>query len=107
VPREIVIPQFDRHYRDEAYVTTLFGNGHVSSFRDLDGFYEVSLTDLNLANGTSNATIHSRREDLSSTQIADGCYEGYPVLTSLGLTGNLASIQLTTGVHIMTVESSG
>jgi hypothetical protein len=29
------------------------------------------------------------------------------VLTSLGLTGNLASIQLTTGVHIVTVESSG
>ena len=35
---------------------------------------------------------------------AEGCY---PVLTSLGLSGNLASIQLTTGVHIVTVESSG
>lgn len=105
VPTEIVVPNFDRHYRDGACVTTIFGNGRVVSFRDVDGFYKVSLTNWTLANG-KRATIFSRREELS-TQIVNGCHEGYPVLTSLGLTGSLASIQLTTGVHIVTVESSG
>ena len=36
-----------------------------------------------------------------------GCQEGYPVLTSLGLTGKLASIEPTTGVHIVTIHTAG
>lgn len=39
--------------------------------------------------------------------IAKGCLEGYPVLTSLGFTGRLASVEPTTGVHIVTVPCMG
>ena len=39
--------------------------------------------------------------------MAEGCTEGYPVLTTLGLTGTLASVDPTTGVHIVTIPSAG
>ena len=72
VPIEIFVPQFDRHYQDGGCVNTLFGNGRIVSFRDIDGFYEVSLVNWTLANGSS-AAIYSRREGLS-TQIVEGCH---------------------------------
>lgn len=39
-------------------------------------------------------------------RVAEGCIEGYPVLTALG-TGTLASVDPTTGVHIVTIPSAG
>jgi len=40
-------------------------------------------------------------------QIAEGCIEGYPVLTSMGISGTLLSVQPTTGVHVVADSSCG
>ena len=98
-------PQVEQYYKEGAAVTTMFGNGVVRSFRPSDGFYEVSLTGWTIANG-KHATAMLRKNDISY-RIAKGCHEGYPVLTSLGLSGTLASVDPKTGVHIVTVPSAG
>jgi len=96
---------YPQYYQDAAAVTTSFGNGTVVSFRPSDGFYEVSLLEWTLADG-SHPKAYLRKEDISH-RVAKGCQEGYPVLTSLGLSGTLASVVPTTGVHIVTVPSAG
>lgn len=98
-------PKFEQYYRDGAAVTTSYGNGQVKRFRENDGFYEISLVDWPLANGRHPIAI-LRKDDVSH-RIAKGCHEGYPVLTNLGLTGILESVEPTTGMHIVTVQSAG
>jgi len=105
IPAEIVVPCFERYYMDGAAVTTSFGNGVVRTFRDEDGFYEVTLVDWKLANNIC-AKIYVTKESLTY-QKAVGCQEGYAVLTSLGISGILESIEHKTGVHIVSVHSSG
>ena len=69
------------------------------------GLYEVSLVQWTLADG-SHPKAYLQEVDLQC-RIAKGCQEGYPVLTTLGLTGNLASVEPTSGVHIVAVPSAG
>lgn len=94
-----------RYYADAASVTTSYGDGVVVGFRPTDGFYKVSLVKWTLARGT-HPTAYLRRNEISH-RVAKGCHEGYPVLTSLGLSGTLASVEPTTGVHIVTVPTAG
>jgi len=105
VPSEILVPGFERYYKDGAAVTTPFGLGEVQSFRESDGFYDVSLIKWNMK-GDVSPTIYLMKDTLNY-HVSNGCHEGYPVLTSLGLSGNLASVQPTTGVHIVTVPMAG
>ncbi|KAL7580047.1 hypothetical protein ACA910_005032 [Epithemia clementina (nom. ined.)] len=98
-------PRFKRYYEDGAAVTTEYGHGVVKSFRSDDGFYEVSLNCWALAN-KKHPVAYLQKDDIR-IRIAAGCQEGYPVLTNLGLSGTLASVEPTTGVHIVTVPSSG
>lgn len=98
-------PKFHRYYSDATKVSTLFGNGVVLQFREEDGFYEISLTGWKLANG-KYPTAWLREVDIRC-QVAEGCQEGYPVLTKMGLTGTLESVQATTGVHVVTVPTAG
>lgn len=97
-------PQFEQYYKDGAAVSTSFGPGVVKRFRPADGFYEVSLKRWKLASGGFACAI-LRKGDISH-RVAEGCIEGYPVLTTLGLTGTLASVNPTNGVHIVTVPSA-
>jgi hypothetical protein len=96
--KESPSPKFKQYYRDGAAVTTMFGNGVVCRFRPYDGFYEVSLRDWTLADG-KHAMAVLRKNDISH-RIAKGCHEGYPVLTSLGVSGSLASVEPTTGKYL-------
>ena len=98
-------PLFEQYYKDGAAVSTSFGPGVVNRFRPTDGFYEVSLKRWKLAGGGFAKAV-LRKGDISH-RVAEGCIEGYPVLTSLGLTGTLASVDPTTGVHIVTIPSAG
>lgn len=100
---KVTKPKFKQYYRDSAAVSTAFGNGRVTEFRKLDGFYRVSLSSWKLANGCS-PTAWLREVDISY-QIAKGCKEGYPVLTYLGVSGILESVQPTTGIHIVSAPS--
>jgi hypothetical protein len=90
---------------DAAAVSTPYGDGRVVGFRDTDGFYEVALTKWTLANGR-HPLAYVRGVDMRC-RIAHGCQEGYPVLTSFGLSGTLASVVPSTGVHIVTIPSAG
>ncbi|CAJ1905588.1 unnamed protein product [Cylindrotheca closterium] len=99
------IPKFRQYYNDSTKVSTAYGNGEVLEFREEDGFYKVSITSWTLANGQC-ATAWLREVDIRC-RIADGCQEGYPVLTGMGLTGILESVQPSTGVHLVTVPSAG
>lgn len=101
VPTEIKVSSFERIFKDGAAVTTPFGDGRVSSFREGDGFYEVYLTNWKLANKTY-AKIFLNKESLTYKK-APGCHEGCAVLTSFGIPGILQSIQPNTGVHIVTI----
>ena len=96
---------FKRFYKDAAAVSTKYGIGRVEAFRESDGFYEVSLSQWILADGKT-ASVYLRTDDMTY-RIRKDCYEGYPVLTSLGLTGKLASIEPTTGIYIVTIPSAG
>jgi len=98
-------PLFKQYYQDGAAVTTSFGGGVVQRFRAEDGFYEISVKSWKLANGTHPTAI-LQKDDISY-RIAKGCHEGYPVWTKLGLSGTLASVEPTTGVHIVTIASAG
>lgn len=106
-PPTEVIPKilFKQYYKDAAAVMTPYGEGRVIRFRESDGYYEISLTRWKLNKG-SNAKVYLREDDISH-HIAKGCLEGYPVLTSLGLTGRLASVDPKTGVHLVTIPSIG
>lgn len=97
--------RFEQYYKDGAAVSTSFGPGVVRRFREADGFYEISLVRWKLAHGVLAKAI-LRKDDINH-RVADGCIEGYPVLTDLGLTGTLASVDPTTGVHIVTIASAG
>ena len=104
---DAAIPRFERYYSDAAAVSTQFGNGRVLGFRDTDGFYCVSLESWGWkASGQKNPKAWLREVDINY-QIARGCQEGYPVLTNLGVTGILESVQPDTGIHIVTVPSAG
>ena len=105
VPSEIKVPTYERFYTDGAAVTTPFGDGRVKTFREEDGFYEVSLIHWKLANNTCSK-IFLREESLTYYK-AHGCHEGYAVLTSFGSAGILESVQPRTGVHIVTVPAAG
>jgi len=87
--------KFDRYYQDAASVSTAFGNGRIIGFRGSDGFYKISLSQWTMGNG-SHPTAWIRGIDIKYA-IAKDCKEGYPVLTKLGLTGTLESVQPTTG----------
>lgn len=100
-PRKV----FKQYYKDAAAVCTKYGDGRVLGFRESDGFYEVSLVQWTLADRSHPKTF--MRNDDISCRIAKGCQEGYPVLTSLGLSGKLASTEPTTGVHIVTIHTAG
>ena len=98
-------PRFKRYYNDGAAVSTEYGFGMVKFFREDDGFYEVALISWTLADNR-HPTAYLKKDDIR-IRIARGCQEGYPVLTNLGLSGTLASVEPTTGVHIVTVPTSG
>jgi len=98
-------PVFEQYYKDGAAVSTSFGPGQVKQFRARDGFYEVTLVKWKLKNDSFAKAI-LRRDDISH-RVAAGCIEGYPVLTNMGLTGILASVDPTTGVHILTIPTAG
>jgi hypothetical protein len=95
VESEKVPFKFQRYYQESAAVSTSFGNGRVVGFRESDGFYKISLSNWTLANG-SHPIAWIRGVDIKYA-IAKDCKEGYPVLTKLGLTGILESVQPTTG----------
>ena len=95
----------ERFFKDGAAVSTPYGRGLVRSFRETDGFYEVTLESWKLATGNSPRAF-LRKDDMACLVACD-CREGYPVLTKLGLSGILASVEPTTGVHIVTVPSAG
>lgn len=105
VPSEILVQRFERYYKDAAVVTTPFGQGAVRSFRESDGVYEVALLNWKMKGGLL-PKIYLMKNALSN-YVSNGCHEGYPVLTSLGVSGNLASVQPTTGIHIVTVPMAG
>lgn len=102
---KVKAPKYDRFFKDGAAVTTPYGRGRVVNFRESDGFYEVSLESWKLSTGKSPRAF-LRRDDMAC-RIASGCREGHPVLIKMGLSGNLASVEPTTGVHIVTVPSVG
>jgi len=105
VPSEIIVPNFERYYEDGAAVMTPFGNGTVGSFRTQDGIYFITLDSWIMADN-SCAKAYLKKDSLSH-QIAPGCIEGYPVLTSFGVSGILVSVQPRTGVHIVTISLAG
>ncbi|KAL3917367.1 MAG: hypothetical protein SGILL_004747 [Bacillariaceae sp.] len=92
-----------QYYQESAAVSTAYGDGRVKSFRESDSLYSVSLSNWTLADGR-HAVAWLREQDIR-TQIAKGCKEGYPVLTHLGVTGILESVQPKTGIHIVTASS--
>ena len=96
---------YEQYFKDGASVSTVFGNGQVQTFRKIDGVYEVHLTSWRIK-GNKNPKFFAQRDSLSY-KLADGCSEGYPVLTLYNLTGILASVEPTTGVHVVTVPSAG
>jgi len=83
-------------------VLTPFGYGTVRTFRETDGFYHLSLVGWQMKGPHPTAYFSG---DSLSYGIAKGCVEGYPVYTSLGLTGILISVEPTTGVHVVSVVS--
>jgi len=105
VPSIITVPMFERFYFDGAAVVTIFGNGVVTAFRESDGMYVVKLQTWKMANGR-HAKLYAMKETLNH-QIAKGCIEGYPVLTSLGLSGTLLSVQPRTSIHVVAVPTAG
>mmetsp|Transcript_31808 Transcript_31808/g.77208 ORF Transcript_31808/g.77208 Transcript_31808/m.77208 type:complete len:1234 (-) Transcript_31808:85-3786(-) len=90
-------PKISQFYHDSAAVSTGYGGGRVVYFRETDGFYCISLTGWKLADGTHPMAY--LKEASIQYQIAKGCKEGYPVLTNLGITGVLESVEPTTGIH--------
>ena len=98
-----VKPEFERYYMDGASVTTPYGNGVIKAYRVKDGIYEATLESWKMVGGKS-PVVFLRKDDLSYC-LAKGCHEGYPVLTSYGLTGILASVEPTTGVHAVSIPS--
>lgn len=96
---------FEQYFQVGAVVTTPYGKGRVLKFRPTDGFYITVLASWSLADGR-NPRVFVRGVDLRSF-VAPGCHEGYPVLTSIGLTGSLASVEPSTSVHIVTIPSAG
>jgi hypothetical protein len=96
---------YARYYKDSAAVSTKYGNGRIVTFRATDGFYEVSLVQWMLTNGKT-ARAYLKNDDMTYGVRKD-CHEGYPVLTALGLTGKLASVEPSTGVHIVTIPQVG
>lgn len=96
--------RFKQYYCDSAAVSTAFGNGRVIGFRKDDGFYCVSITSWKLADG-KHPKAWLQEVDISY-QIAKGCKEGYPVLTKLGVSGILQSVQPTTGIHMVSATSA-
>jgi len=105
VPEEILVRRFEQYYKDGAVVTTPFGQGTVKSFRKSDGVYAVALMNWKMKGGLRPKIFLMK--DAISNYVSNGCHEGYPVLTSLGVSGNLASVQPTTGIHIVTVPNAG
>jgi hypothetical protein len=111
VPRVIETPiskiesrKYERYYKDGAAVTTAYGDGTVQSFRESDGFYVVSLLmKFGKKSAFGNAYL---REDSMSYRLARGCIEGYPVMTTFG-SGVLQSVNPTTGVHNVIIQSFG
>ena len=89
--------KFERYYANLASVSTAFGTGRIQEFCENNGFYKISLTSWGLVNG-SHPTAWLRGVDIRYA-IAKGCQEGHPVLTSLGLSGILESVQPTTGKY--------
>ena len=111
VPRVIETPiskieprKYERYYKDGAAVTTAYGDGTVQSFRESDGFYDVSLI-MKSGNGTAFGNAYLQ-EDSMSYCLAQGCVEGYPVTTTFS-SGVLQSVNPTTGVHNVIIQSFG
>ena len=101
---ELTKSMFKQYYCDSAAVSTAFGNGRVIGFRKDDGFYCVSITSWKLANG-KHPEAWLQEVDISY-QIAKHCKEGFPVLTNLGVSGILESVQPTTGIHMVSAPSA-
>jgi hypothetical protein len=95
--------RFVQYFKHSACVRSKYGVGRIKDFREEDGMYLVELSSWKLAHG-SKAMLYSRQDDLSCYSV-DGCREGFPVLTALGLTGTLASIDPKSGIH--TVQAKG
>jgi hypothetical protein len=96
-------PQVDQYYTIGAAVSTAFGHGRVHAYRPSHGFYHVHLTNCKLANGQHPSAFLTN--DALSHHLAQDCQEGGAVLTALGggLSGTLASVEPTTGVHVVTI----
>lgn len=96
---------FKKYFKEAAAVCTKYGDGRVDHFRETDGFYQVSLVQWTLSDGTHPKAFI--RNDEITYRLSKGCQESHPVLTSLGLSGKLASVEPTSGVHIVTIPSAG
>jgi len=93
---------FTRYHQDAAAVETPYGMGRVLNFRERDGFYQVSLWSMR---NHAQATVFIRGVDLRC-YVVPGCQEGCSVLTTLGLSGTLESVEPATSVHIVSIPSS-
>eukprot|EP00978_Attheya_sp_CCMP212_P001286 scaffold2680_cov57-Attheya_sp.AAC.1 len=93
------IISYERYFQDGSAVTTLFGDGVVRSFRETDGIYVVSLVRWNMI-GSRSPTAYLQKDALTY-RLAKGCHEGCSVLTSLGLSGRLASVEPKTGALLV------
>jgi len=102
--KETTTQRFKQYYCISAAVSTAFGNGRIIDFRKEDGFYCISITSWVLADG-GHPRAWLQEVDISY-QIAKGCKEGYPLLTKLGVSGVLESVQPTTGIHIVSAPSA-
>ena len=101
---EAATHRFKQYYCIAAAVSTAFGDGRIIDFRQEDGFYCISITSWKLTDGR-HPKAWLREVDISY-QIAKGCKEGYPLLTNLGVSGVLESVQPTTGIHMVSAPSA-
>mmetsp|Transcript_25958 Transcript_25958/g.54032 ORF Transcript_25958/g.54032 Transcript_25958/m.54032 type:complete len:1266 (-) Transcript_25958:28-3825(-) len=89
---------FERVFQDGAIVDVgTFGAGTIKGHRSSDGVYSVDLGYGLGYFGASSLSKHVKR----------GCSEGCRVVTSLGLTGTLVSVDAATSIHKVVCAKAG
>lgn len=107
--------KYEQYFSDGATVSTPYGEGKVLTFREDDGFYEISLINwtpstVKIEGGSQRRTKYNPtaflQKDSFTYKLAQGCREGYPVLTTLGLSGHLAKVIPQTSIHVVTISNN-